>query len=420
MPPMALNKNRPNTQVENDTDSQNSNTATTRPNTHKAGSSIINKELQEIKDSLDGHKYLKKCSLLCPPGEPPSHLLLSTCLHQISALPGAQKPIINTIRAVAFMLEELEDLQINQTLKDAFDSQINELTSDMQSLLVNDRRKTKWSLQKAASIVASNISSALAPTQLNTPTNTYALALINPPPHANPKLAAREGIKARQFALAGFKKSKISHLNLIQFKNLLNNVLVEIGLTTGKISSVTNICQDGIVIEADSDSMARWLSSVKNQSKLCKKLNPNINFYARKYKIIVFNAPINLDPKNTNHLLEICESNNLETNPSPITSTAWAKAIENRSNNQHTGHLFITFNNQDIANRAITNGLVICNKRCWSKKCKREPLRCLKCQGWNHLTKDCKEETDNCGNCTGKHNWRQCNSMANKNWPLPP
>ena len=133
--------------------------------------------------------------------------------------------------------------------------------------------------------------------------------------------------------------------------------------------------------------------------KSSEKLDPNINFYARKYKIIVFNAPINMDPKNTNHLLEICESNNLETNPSPITSMVWVKAIENRSNNQCTGHLFITFNNQDIANRAITNGLVICNKRCWSEKCKREPLRCLKCQGWNHLAKDCKEETDTCGNC---------------------
>ena len=139
MPPTASNKNRPNTQVENDTDSQNSNTATTRPNTRKAGSSIINEELQDIKDSLDGCKYLEKHSLLCPPGKPPSHFLLSTCLHQISALLGAQKPIINTIRAVAFMLEELEDLQINQTLKDAFNSQINELTSNMQSLLVNTK-----------------------------------------------------------------------------------------------------------------------------------------------------------------------------------------------------------------------------------------------------------------------------------------
>jgi len=39
-----------------------------------------------------------------------------------------------------------------------------------------------------------------------THTQSYASALVNPPPHANPKLAAREGIKARQVMIEGIEK----------------------------------------------------------------------------------------------------------------------------------------------------------------------------------------------------------------------
>ena len=76
-------------------------------------------------------KFLKKHSLLCPPGEPPSHTFLSICLHQISAMGGLQKQLINAIWSVAFLLEEMEVTQINETLREALDSQLTELTSDM-------------------------------------------------------------------------------------------------------------------------------------------------------------------------------------------------------------------------------------------------------------------------------------------------
>ena len=71
-------------------------------------------------------------------------------------------------------------------------------------------------------------------------------------------------------------------------------------------------------------------------------------------------------------------------------------------------HLLLTFSNADAENRAITNGLSICNRRCYVKKVKREPTRCLKCQGWNHLAKDCTEEKDKCSNCTGLHRTSSC------------
>ena len=77
-----------------------------------------------------------------------------------------------------------------------------------------------------------------------------------------------------------------------------------------------------------------------------------------------------------------------------ITSARWAKAPDRRAPNQRTAHLLLSLNSVDAANRAITNGLSICNKRCHVERAKREPTRCLKCQGWNHFAKECTAEND--------------------------
>jgi len=51
---------------------------------------------------------------------------------------------------------------------------------------------------------------------------------------------------------------------------------------------------------------------------------------------------------------------------------------------------------------------VICGRRVRVEKVKREPLRCLKCQGWNHHTRDCPSPTDKCGNCAEDHQTDHC------------
>ena len=97
MPPTAASRNRLPNQSKKDPDSPNLNTAT-RPNTCHTGQLTIVEDHQEVKDSLEGRKFLEKLLLLCPPGEPPTHVSLVTCLHQISAIPGVQKTVLNAIR----------------------------------------------------------------------------------------------------------------------------------------------------------------------------------------------------------------------------------------------------------------------------------------------------------------------------------
>jgi hypothetical protein len=284
---------------------------------------------------------------------------------------GLQKMAINAIRAAAFLLEEMEDSQINETLRVALDSQMTEFTSDMKTLVEDAKEKIdghiKASEERLLSIPLPT------PTQINqqapTTTATYASKLVSPPAHANPRVAAREGIKARQFLIEGIRNSKFSHLDTFKLKAELNKILTELDMPTGKIQSVTSSRGGGTIIEADTDAAASWLSNVANQRRLCDRIGSNAEFRTRPFSIIAFNVPTDINPDEVNHRQEINEVNDLEA--PTISTIKWAKAIDRRSPNQRTAHLLLTFNNADAANRAIANGLTICDKRCRVERTRR-------------------------------------------------
>ena len=362
---------------------------------------------QDINDSIEGRSYLEKYLLLCPPGEPPTHNSLATCLHQIAVMKGVTKQVMNAIRAVAFLLGEMEETQINEILKEAFNTQITELTSDMASLIEDAKEKLNGHFKETEGRLAQLVDKAAAlPRQAQQQPASYATIASSPPPHANPRVAAKEGIKARQFLLEGINNTKFSHTDVFQLKNEFNNILGGLGLTNGKIRSINKIRNGGTLIEMDSDAAATWLSEQENQDKTCSKLGPGVSFRNRVHNLIAFNVPLDLSPENQSHRQEVCEANSLD--PDTITTLKWVKPVHRRSQTQRTAHLFLTFNNADAANRAITNGIYICNRRCHAERVKREPTRCLKCQGWNHFAKECTEEQDRCGNCTKNHRTSDC------------
>jgi hypothetical protein len=316
---------------------------------------------------------------------------------------GVPKQVINAIRSVAFLLDELEETQINTTVKEAFDSQFTEFTSDMQLLIQDAKEKIDVHIKAAEEHLTQlkTPSSQMEPQTMPTNARSYASVLINPPAHANPRVAAREGIKARQFAIEGVKNSKFSHLDNFQLKDELNRIILNLGLSTGKLRSVTSSRNGATILEADNDETARWLATAENQRRICEEIGSNAEFRHRTYNILALNVPLALDPANDDHRLEICEANNMDR--TAIMSIKWAKAVNKRLPTQRTAHLLLTFSNADAANRVITSGIDICNRRCHAEKAKRELIRCLKCQGWNHLARECLEEHDKCSNCGENH-----------------
>jgi hypothetical protein len=85
----------------------------------------------------------------------------------------------------------------------------------------------------------------------------YADMLINPPLHANPRLAAREGMRARQFMLGGLEKdSKMGQMSGIQLKEEMNQKLSELGQKDKKIQSAVIQRHRSILIEMETDEGA--------------------------------------------------------------------------------------------------------------------------------------------------------------------
>jgi hypothetical protein len=192
----------------------------------------------------------------------------------------------------------------------------------------------------------------------------------------------------------------------MQLKIKFNDFLTELGLKNGKIRSINKLRNDGTLIEMDSDNATLWMTDQENRNQLCTKIGPGVLFRTRVHNLIAFNVPLDISPEDPIHRQEVCEVNSLD--PNTITAMKWIKPVHRRSQTQRTAHLNITFNNADAANRVITNGIYICNRRCHAERVKREPMRCLKCQGWNHFAKDCIEENDKCGNCTKNHRTNDC------------
>ena len=331
---------------------------------------------------------------------------------------GVPKQAVNAIRASAFLLEELEETAINETIRIAFDSQITELASDMKILVEDTGVKVDQRIKDSFEQVIKDLKQAQTPPGFGTQTNTTARnasgayphpcasALVNPPPNVNPVLAAKEGIRARQFLMVGPKDSALDIHDTQKMRADLNKTAKELGLSGGKIRSSATQKDGSILIEVDSDAAAIWFNDGVNRAEFCSALGDGFVFKTRIFNVLAFNAPLNLDPSNDSHMKEINEANDLDDNN--ITAIRWAKPIDRRTDHQRSAHLVLSFSSPDEANRAITNGIIICNKKCHVEKIRREPIRCLKCQRWNHMAKDCTERGNTCSNCAGTHRTASC------------
>jgi hypothetical protein len=377
--------------------------ATTRNDSRRTGTSIAAlADSDEVTNANDGRGFLEHRLLLCPPNEEFTLASLISCLHQVSRMGGITKTVAAAVLAVTFLAEELEEISINVFVRDAVNSQLSELTNEVQSL-VEDAKTKVGQLIGGIDTTAR----AAAATRDEPRGRSYAEALVNPPSHANPRLAAREGIRARQFMLEGpQRESRLGQMNSEQLKSEFNKVLGELGQTNNKLRSAVIQRNRGILIEMENNEGAAWMGKADNRAALCEAIGGNAAFKARTYSLIAFNVALTVEPGDAAHRGEIEEANFIEKGG--ITAMRWAKLPERRSAGQRTAHLILSLENPNVANRAISEGLVICNRKVHVEKTKRDPVRCLKCQGWNHFAKECIITGDRCGNCAEAHRTDQC------------
>jgi hypothetical protein len=175
-----------------------------------------------------------------------------------------------------------------------------------------------------------------------------------------------------------------------------------------EVETVSITHSKAILLQLCSKEAAEWLRDPLIETKFTAKFAKDSLFIDRSYNIIVPRTPITFDPSNTEHLRELEECNNLDTNT--IKKARWIKPVNRRREGQAHAYATLTLASPTTANDLIRNGIRICRVKTQPSKLKREPLQCLRCRGWGHIAAQCLNDCDTCGACGEQHSTNDCNN----------
>ena len=106
-------------------------------------------------------------------------------------------------------------------------------------------------------------------------------------------------------------------------------------------------------------------------------LHPEATIKSWDYHIVVHFIPLLFKPEKEANIHEMEEVNGMETGD--IIRARWIKPISRRLLTQTCGHAIFTFPSPQAANPVLANSIFVYQKKVYAKKCKKEPMRCLKC-----------------------------------------
>ena len=313
--------------------SQDANNATagmTRSLGRLTQKTALNKELQEIQNSTEAHFYLEKTQLIVLPGQEPTIGLLTTAIHHVTEYKGVSHQAVNALRSIAFLLNKIKENAIHETVWDSVMVQLDAFGTDLKDYITD---ATKWidehlenkivEISEATKTLIDTVKETFNnfPSTLPGPRNNtgngpstpldYRQALIRPPPHVDPRLAAKEGIRLRQFLVEGVERdSRIGRMDAPEARKMVNQAIATTGGEGIKARSTLQQNKSGLLIKMETDVGATWLMKPANTCLLCDALSPGLNIKQRKFNVFVYNASTALDPENADHLKEIADCRN--------------------------------------------------------------------------------------------------------------
>lgn len=166
----------------------------------------------------------------------------------------------------------------------------------------------------------------------------------------------------------------------------------------------------GILLEMDTEEASQWLNSAKNCLTFLASLAPEARIKARTFPIVIQFVPLHFGPDRSEEMRHVEETNKMS--PGSIMSTHWLKPTQCRDPKQTCAHTLITFHSTEVANRVLMEGIIICQEQVYAQRCKKEPIRCLRCHGWNHLTYTCPQKYDTCRTCGDRHKTSTCSNKT--------
>ena len=233
-------------------------------------------------------------------------------------------------------------------VRERIDQKLEESTKEIDKY-TNNLGRVITKLESTAKHATNRPNDTIGATPAHNGTKTYAQTLVSPTPHTNPTLAARKGIRARQFMLKGVTgESKFRDMNNTQLKSEFKKILREAGIKGKAIQMVTKQRLRGILIETENDRIAAWLRRESNAKEFCENVGTEAKFKTRTHELIAYNVLLTLDLTNLNHITKIHKVNQLEMGT--IKSARWVKPIARRSPTQRSAHLILSFTDVNAAN----------------------------------------------------------------------
>ncbi|KAF8802345.1 hypothetical protein BYT27DRAFT_7341436 [Phlegmacium glaucopus] len=151
-----------------------------------------------ITNAAARRSFLESRLLLVPERHPVTTGLLASALFQIVALDKIPREAGQAIRAAAYLLDEIEEAAIAATAREAVNDQLTYMNDELKTMTDHLGTVLQREVEKqfeSLSTVTKGL--AVAPSKL------FKDALLGgtsaPGPNIDPRILAREGIKARQF-----------------------------------------------------------------------------------------------------------------------------------------------------------------------------------------------------------------------------
>ena len=158
----------------------------------------------------------------------------------------------------------------------------------------------------------------------------------------------------------------------------------------------------------DSEEAAIGLSGPFAWAAFLGRFAPNATFKSHMYSLVIQFIPLHFKPNDNNELRALEELNRLPLNA--FHQVCWIKPPYRRVAAQTCKHVLAVMT--EDTNKILTDSLIICQKRVYAEKCKKEPTHCLKCHGWGHMSYDCQQPYSVCGTCAGRHWTPECNNQG--------
>lgn len=168
-----------------------------------------------------------------------------------------------------------------------------------------------------------------------------------------------------------------------------------------------------LLTEMSSPEAANLIRRIDNSLNFALEMDNAIKIAARNSEIIIHFVPTSFNPSSDFELQKLEDDNELQT--CSITKARWAKAIENRRENQKVASLLLYLSEPSAANKLISSGAVIATKCVHATKTIQEELRCYHCQLYGHIATRCPRLSANpddpptCGKCAESHPTKECN-----------